>query len=172
MSAGDSERSVLETAYRTHADYVLRVCLRFAGGDRAWALDRAQDVFVRLHENLEKLDLEEDLRPWLRQVAVNECLLDLRRRERRSRILRWFGREPEASAPSPEHEVVTRRDTIALDVALGRLPPRERVLLGLLYFDGESLTDAAKFIGVSKGHASKLHKRALDLLGAREWEGR
>jgi RNA polymerase sigma-70 factor (ECF subfamily) len=172
MSTGDSERTVLETAYRAHADYIFRVCLRFAGGDRAWALDRAHDVFVRLHENSKKLDLEEDLRPWLRHVAVNECLLDLRRRDRRSRILKWFGRDLEPHPASPEQELGTRRDVVSLEVALARLPPRERVLLGLMYFDGESLTEAAALVGISKGHASKLHQRAIEALGAQDWEGR
>ena len=59
---------------------------------------------------------------------------------------------------------------VALDAALGRLPAKQRVLLGLMYFEGESLTDAAKLIGVSKGQASKLHKSALHALSRHEWE--
>jgi DNA-directed RNA polymerase specialized sigma subunit len=44
------------------------------------------------------------------------------------------------------------------------------MLLGLIYFDGETLTDAARAIGVSKGQASKLHHRALAALGRTGWE--
>ena len=82
---------MLEAAYRQYSDYVFGVCLKFASGDRGWALDRSHDVFIRLHENLKTLQLDADLRPWLRKVAVNECLMDLRRRERRQRLLRLFG---------------------------------------------------------------------------------
>ena len=163
---------VLEAAYRDHSDYVFGVCLKLAGGDRSWALDRAHDVFMRLHENLSALDLNDDLRPWLRKVAVNECLLELRRSERRRRLLSLFGL---ALGPSPIAEDTERasalgRDAIELDRALGCLPAKQRMLLCLMYFEGESLTAAATLIGVSKGQASKLHKRALETLAEREWE--
>jgi RNA polymerase sigma-70 factor (ECF subfamily) len=171
MSPG---QSVLEAAYRKHSEYVFGVCLKFAGGDRAWALDRAHDVFMRLHDHQKSLRLDDDLRPWLRKVAVNECLLDLRRSERRRRLLGLFGLAPETSAVSdlrPERAFAVGRDVVALDRALATLPAKERILLGLMYFEGESLTEAANLIGVSKGQASKLHKRALEALKQRgDWE--
>jgi RNA polymerase sigma-70 factor (ECF subfamily) len=170
MSTGSDRHHVLEAAYRKYADYVFAVCLKFASGDRDWALDRAHDVFLRLDANLKRLQLDDELRPWLRKVAVNECLMDLRRRDRRRRLLGLFGH---ASQPEPvrtEHELAVRRDVVALDRAVGGLPARQRVLLGLMYFEGQSLTDAARLIGVSKGQASKLHKRALDALSQHEWE--
>jgi len=173
MSSTQPGPRVLEAAYRNHSQYVFSVCLKFAGGDRAWALDRAHDVFMRLSDNLTTLRLDEDLRPWLRKVAVNECLLDLRRGERRRRLLRLFGLAPETSAiaePRPERAFAVAQDVVALDRALCDLPAKERMLLGLMYFEGESLTDAAQLIGVSKGQASKLHKRALEALAKREWE--
>jgi RNA polymerase sigma-70 factor (ECF subfamily) len=173
MSSRPPRQSVLEAAYRSHSEYVFGVCLKFAGGDRAWAIDRAHDVFIRLHENLTTLRLDEDLRPWLRKVAVNECLLDLRRSERRRRLLGLFGLAPEGKHVTdtrPERAFALSQDVVALDRALTTLPAKERMLLSLMYFEGESLTDAAELIGVSKGQASKLHKRALAVLAKRDWE--
>jgi RNA polymerase sigma factor (sigma-70 family) len=172
MSRGSDTRPVLEAAYRRYCDYVFRVCMKFAGGDRDWALDRVQDVFLKLNDSLGRLDLQGELAPWLRQVAVNECLMDLRRRERRRRLLELFGRPAGDLPESPDHQVGTQRDVRALDVALGRLPAKQRVLLALMYFDGASLTEAAALVGVSKGQASKLHKNALVTLGKQEWERR
>jgi RNA polymerase sigma-70 factor (ECF subfamily) len=171
MSRRGDVRQLLEAAYRDHGDYVFGICIKLASGDRSWALDRVHDVFMRLHDNLTTLDLSEDLRPWLRKVAVNECLLDLRRRERRSRLLSLFGREPDPSRERPDQSAALHRDVVALDRALGELPAKQRLLLGLMYFEGESLSDAAALIGVSKGQASKLHKRALETLSRFEWEG-
>ena len=170
MLMKNDAQPVLEAAYRRHCDYVFRLCMKFAAGDRSWAMDRAHDVFLRLNDNLEKLDLEKDLRPWLRTVAVNECFLDLRRQERRRRLLGLFGYARDESPPSQERDTALERDTVALDRALGDLPARERMLLSLMYFEGESLTDAARAIGVSKGQASKLHKKALEKLSHLEWE--
>jgi RNA polymerase sigma factor (sigma-70 family) len=145
MSGRNDGREVLEAAYRRYSDYVFGVCLKFATGDRGWALDRSHDVFIRLHENLKSLQLDADLRPWLRKVAVNECLMDLRRRERRQRLLRLFGGSPEQSVARPERDAALRRDVVALDRALAALP-------------------------ASKGQASKLHQRALATLARGEWE--
>ena len=161
---------VFEAAYRQHSDYVFGLAMKFAAGDRSWALDRAHDVFLRLHENLGTLDLTADLRPWLRTVTINECFLDLRRRDRRRRLLALFGFAPEAMPAPQPHDVGLRRDVVLLDHALGRLPPKERMLLGLMYFEGDSLTEAATKLGVSKGQASKLHKKALERLGAEPFQ--
>jgi RNA polymerase sigma factor (sigma-70 family) len=161
---------VLEAAYRAHCDYVFRLCMKFAAGDRNWAMDRAHDVFLRLNENLQKLDLKQDIRPWLRAVAVNECFLHLRRQERRRRLLGIFGHVRDEAPARQEGDAALGRDSIALDRALGRLPARERMLLSLMYFEDESLTEAARSVGISKGQASKLHKKALERLSRLEWE--
>jgi RNA polymerase sigma-70 factor (ECF subfamily) len=145
--------------------------MKFAGGDRDWALDRVQDVFLKLNDGLGRLDVQGELAPWLRQVAINECLMDLRKRDRRRRLLGLFGLPAGDPPAAPDARLGTERDVRALDVALGRLPARQRVLLALMYFDGASLTEAASLIGVSKGQASKLHKSALVTLGKQEWEG-
>ena len=162
---------LLEVAYRQEADYVFNVCMKLASGDRDWALDRAHDVFLRLHDNLDKLEMERELRPWLRKVAVNECLMDLRRKDRRRRLLGMFGRVEEPRASTLDDHLTRQRDVARLDEALGTLPARERVLLSLMYFEGATLTEAAELIRVSKGQASKLHKRALQTLREGDWEG-
>jgi RNA polymerase sigma factor (sigma-70 family) len=166
----DDVLSVLETAYRKHADYVFGLCMKLAAGDRSWALDRTHDVFIRLSENLNNLNLEDDLRPWLRTVTVNECLLDLRRHERRQRLVGIFGFASDEIPARQERDLAVGRDLVALDRALARLPAKQRVLLGLMYFEGESLTEAADKIGISKGQASKLHKKAVEQLAELDWE--
>jgi len=95
---------------------------------------------------------------------VNECLLDLRRQERRQRLVGLFGFTSDETPARQERDLAVGRDLVALDRALTRLPAKQRVLLGLMYFEGESLTEAAQKIGISKGQASKLHKKAVEQL--------
>ena len=40
----------------------------------------------------------------------------------------------------------------------------------LVYLEGHSQNEVASLLGLSKGQISKLHKRALDTLRAREWD--
>ncbi len=48
-----------------------------------------------------------------------------------------------------------------LVAALERLPTRERDLLYALYYQGATLREAGKEVGVSKSHADRLHRTAL-----------
>jgi RNA polymerase sigma factor (sigma-70 family) len=45
-------------------------------------------------------------------------------------------------------------------VALGQLPARERVVLGMVHLDGKSQREVAEILGLSKGYVSKLLARA------------
>jgi RNA polymerase sigma factor for flagellar operon FliA len=52
----------------------------------------------------------------------------------------------------------------AIRAAVAELPEKERTLVELFYFQGMSLQDAGKTIGLSKSWASRLHSRAIQLL--------
>lgn len=50
--------------------------------------------------------------------------------------------------------------------ALKRLPERESILLSLYYFEGLTLKEIGKVLGVTESRVSQLHGRALSLLRA------
>jgi RNA polymerase sigma factor for flagellar operon FliA len=50
--------------------------------------------------------------------------------------------------------------------ALKRLPERERILLSLYYYEGLTLKEIGKVLGVTESRVSQLHGRALSLLRA------
>ena len=60
------------------------------------------------------------------------------------------------------HELAQLRERLVESTNM--LPERERLIIEQQYFRGESFTSIAKFMGVSKGRVSQLHKRALNLL--------
>ena len=160
----------LDELFRKHQQDVFRTCLRFAAGDREWALDRSQEVFVTLAQSLGKLGELEDLGGWLYRVSVNACLMELRREKGWRRIVNnWMAHEPE-HVPSAESQVQARKDVSELELALKSLPTTERALMVLVYLDGKSQSEAAKQLGFSKGYVSKLHKRALARLESMDWE--
>ncbi len=94
--------------YRKHHDAVFRACLRFAAGDRDWAMDRTHDVFVTLAREVDALRDASDLGGWLYRVAVNTCLMDLRRAKGWRRIkvrdqVAWLRIASRAAATRPGH---------------------------------------------------------------------
>jgi len=170
MKLREEEARVFDEAYRRHADSVFAVCLRFGLGDRQWALDRTHDVFVRLAEQLPRLEDRENLMPWLYRVAANFCLMALRRQGRWGRLrerLRHLG--PRAAA-TPAQEVQEGRNRAAIVEAIAALPARQRAVMTLVYLDGLTQTEAAGALGLSKAQVSKHHQKAVDTLRARDWE--
>ena len=73
--------------------------------------------------------------------------------------------EPEGERPD-EAEISAGRRLMRqrIQTALGTLPDRERDLLEAHYFEGRSLADAGRSIGLSRSWASRIHRIALTRL--------
>ncbi|RMH44378.1 MAG: sigma-70 family RNA polymerase sigma factor [Deltaproteobacteria bacterium] len=103
--------------------------------------------------------VEEDLRAVYEAVAgmatVFVTSLDARLAE---------GREPEALGLSAEDVVALRELRQEIARAIDALPEREAHFLRKHYYEGKTLQDAGKELGLSKSWSSRLHARAIDLL--------
>lgn len=157
-----NQAATFATLYQRHHQEIFRLCWKFAAGDRAWALDRTHDVFVRLAERLPSLAPGE-AGGWLYRVAVNLCFTHLKRGQLWRRMTAFLPGRDETAAP-PDAQVQARQDLAALTRALDALPAKERSLVVLVVLEGKSQTEAAELLGLSKGYVSKLYERALELL--------
>jgi len=70
----------------------------------------------------------------------------------------------DSAAASPSEAMVQSELQAAVRNAVRELPSDERQLISSVYFDGKTLTEAAKQAGKSKSWASRLHDRALQRL--------
>jgi RNA polymerase sigma factor for flagellar operon FliA len=71
----------------------------------------------------------------------------------------------DSSAPPPP-EVLSQRELAAkLHELIAQLTPEAATLIRALYFEGLTLEEAGKRIGVSKAWACRLHARTLERLG-------
>jgi len=67
-------------------------------------------------------------------------------------------------AASAEDQVALAQMRAQLAEAIAALPERERHFVTKHYYEGKTLLDAGKELGLSKSWASRLHGRAVDLL--------
>ena len=72
----------LEVWVRRYTAMVYSLGLRMTG-DAGWAEELTQDVFLELDRNQARMQNEEHLRRWLRQVTVHRAVDGLRQRNRR-----------------------------------------------------------------------------------------
>lgn len=156
--------------YLQHRERVFQLCLRLGAGRRAWAEDATQDVFVRLLEELPRLEHPDDLGGWIYRVATNTCLTRLKRDGSVWRkVARLLTAAPRAEA-SPEHEVQVRHDLAAVLRQLQDLPGQERVVFCMKYLDELPQQEIAGALRLSEGYVSKLLQRARARLEERGWE--
>jgi RNA polymerase sigma factor (sigma-70 family) len=153
---------LLAEQYQRHSAGVFHRCLMLGGGDVAWAEDVMQDVFVRLFERREELDLTQDAGAWLYTVAYRLCI-DRLRRERRiwNRIKQVLAGERAGAHADMEKSLFARAELREIHAHLEALPPKERAVLMMKHIDGMSQRDIAAALGHSEGFVSKLLARAM-----------
>jgi RNA polymerase sigma-70 factor, ECF subfamily len=152
--------SIVSVLYERHKASVFAAALRYGCGDRAFAEDVLQDVFVSLLGAVDGLTDLDDLAPWFRRVTVNACInRQKRERLRRSRLAELlFGPTTVDFDPGQALDRSRAHDDALL--LLRALPPKERVVFCLVHVDNEPQTEVCRVLGCSKGYASKLVARA------------
>lgn len=111
-----------------------------------------------------------ELRPWLFRIATNTCLDELRRR----RLIQWRPWDsfvglfhPSQVAPDdPEDEALRGELVTQVRAALARLGPRDRAALVMREYQGLSMEEIGRALGISSGGAKVALFRARERLRA------
>lgn len=133
--------------------YPLALALTNGSGDA----DRVVgDALSRVYERLHQLDTPEALHAWARRILVRG-FLDERR---------WWSRRPQCTlesveVPAPERNAA---DFVDLRNAVRGLERRDRALLVLHYWQGLSIAESARELGIPEGTAKSRLNTALGRL--------
>jgi RNA polymerase sigma-70 factor (ECF subfamily) len=120
-------------------------------GRAGLAEEIAQETFARAFGALDRFDAERPLGPWLRRIAVNRTIDELRR-ERRLELV-----DPEPSEPAYE-DALSDEATIE---AVRALDPDRRAVVVLRFWLDWSLDQIADALDVPVGTVSSRLTRAL-----------
>lgn len=66
--------------YEENYAKIMRLCLGYVSGDRDMAKDLAQEVFIKVWNNLTSFRDESNITTWIYRIAVNTCLMNLRKK--------------------------------------------------------------------------------------------
>jgi len=103
---------------------------------------------------------------WFFRIVTNQAIS----RARRKPLEPLDGvAEPLDATPGPHELLAGREIGVAIGVALGRLPARQRAAIALCYDEGLTCAEAADLVGVTIGTMESLLFRARRSL--REWLG-
>lgn len=132
---------------RRHEARILTLTRRLSGGDSARAADLAQETFLRAFRHLAQFRGESSLATWLVRIAVRQHLSDLRT----SRP------DPIAEIDDAVSIVPEASERVALERALARLRPEQRLVMVLAFAHGFTHDEIAQLtgwpLGTIKTHA-------------------
>ena len=161
LAATGDDRAFAELVRRRQG--MVRDLMRRLSGDRAFAEDLAQLAFVQAWRQLQRLQSPGAFGGWLRAIAVNVWLQEVRRAPARFETPEADLPEPEPDGPEPDDLAAARLD---LSRALLRLKAPERVCVVLSYSEGLSHAQIAEATGWPLGTVKSNVTRGSERLRA------
>jgi RNA polymerase sigma-70 factor (ECF subfamily) len=149
VRAGDSE--AFRLLVDRHARTIFRLAFRMLGNEPD-ADDIVQETFLRAYRQIDRFESRANFGTWLYRIAVN-CSLDLLRQRPRRPDEREFGdgEEPVADPgtnPSPERLMFSAEVQARVNSALQDLSPAERAAFLLRHFEGQSIAEIGRALGL------------------------
>jgi RNA polymerase sigma factor (sigma-70 family) len=137
------------------------------------ALDAVQMTWLRLFENVHRVQFPERLGGWLVTTARRECLRILRQAEHTRDLIDVAPETVADPSRGPEQRVIDADTARTLWCLVDELSPRRRTLVRALFTDNSrSYTEIARAVGISPGAIGPTRARALkQLLGGLENHG-
>ncbi|GAA1270510.1 SigE family RNA polymerase sigma factor [Saccharothrix xinjiangensis] len=153
-----SDRDTAFAEYFAARSEAMRGTAYLLCGDWHRAEDLVQATFTKLYLAWRRIDRHEALDAYTRRTLVRTFVSELRRG--------WFRKErvgepvvePAAVAPG------SAEDRLVLLAALARVPPRQRAVLVLRYWEDLSVEDTARALGCSEGTVKSQAARGLQTL--------
>ncbi len=165
LDAGNHRAAAAEYAYfvNQYSQQVLDFTVRMVS-NRADAEELAQNTFVKAFGKIETFEGRASFMTWISRIAYNESINHLKRRK-----LRWIDIDDAQIADSDiaDEELSTgREERISLmENALDHLPPDERMLVQLYYYEDKPLQEIAYVMDAeANALAVRLHRIRKKLL--------
>lgn len=171
-SSADSEREWMlrfkegdKTAFgellRRYEKPVINLAFKFLGG-REEAEDAAQETFLEIYRRAGSYKPTGKLSSWIFTIAAHICL-NLKRKKKRALEIPL-----EETAESPIHTPPGILERAELQPAVGKallaLPDTQRLAVILARFEGMTLEEISRVLGVSAGAVKQLLHRAKNSL--------
>ena len=169
-SLGNGEDSGFETLVRSYGPQVMAIARRYLRSE-ADAADCFQDTFIAIFEGINSFQRKSSFRSWVSGITINQCLMALRKRQRRreesiEHMLPMFnerGSRIDVASPRQKSEFGEALDAEQLRRIvrehIERLPDKYRLVLLLQDIDDYSTRETASILGIEVNAVkTRLHR--------------
>lgn len=144
--------------YNVYAETLMIICLRYAG-NREDAKDLLMQSFTECFKSIGTFEYraEGSLKAWLKKVAVNQCLMQLRKQ--RNFIQELDERMEEQIGEEQENGAIAQLTVKEIMMWIHELPPGYRTVFNLYVFEDMGHKEIGALLGIAENTSkSQLHK--------------
>ncbi|HEY6172723.1 MAG TPA: sigma-70 family RNA polymerase sigma factor [Candidatus Kapabacteria bacterium] len=139
---------------------------RMAGGNHDEADDIAQETFVKMYEALDGFRGEAKLYTWLYRIMMNAVIHRSRKKKTRNAVnLDDVGDTLVSSELSPDGRMEKTEMTRLIEEAIEQLPPKQREVFLLRFYDELPYEEIAQAVGTSVGGLKANYFHAVKKIG-------
>lgn len=134
------------------------------------AEEMAQDTFVKAFQKIDSYEGKSKFSTWLYSITYNGCISELRKRRIEFKSLddRQISDQDEQKMNDYYRETKKEDQEKYLNLALGKLPEDDQVLVTLYYYENQSMDEISQITGLTVSNIKvKIHrarKRMYSLL--------
>lgn len=158
---GEAFRALVEL----HAKTAFGLAFRITGDERD-AEDVVQESFIRAFRQLGRFESRSNFGTWLHRIVVN-CSMDAlrtrhaRREERAIDPAADLGEVVSSAGPSPERLARSAEIRRRIEASMASLTPQERTAFALRHWEGRSIDDIGRTLGLQTSAAKHAVFRAV-----------
>jgi RNA polymerase sigma-70 factor (ECF subfamily) len=139
---------------------------RMSGGNHDEADDIAQETFVKMYEALDGFRGEAKLYTWLYRIMMNAVIHRTRKKKTRNAVnLDDVGDSLVSSELSPDSRMEKTEMTRLIEEAIEQLPPKQREVFLLRFYDELPYEEIAQAVGTSVGGLKANYFHAVKKIG-------
>lgn len=137
----------------------MRICLGHTSGNKETASDLVQEVFINVWNGLGKFREESKISTWIYRIAVNTCLMNLRKNKRFFLKNSW----EEEGAVFDELSISKERQYVAMYQCIDTLSTTNKAII-LMELEGLPQMEIAEVMGLNHSAVrTRLHRIKIQL---------
>ncbi|MGE0268037.1 MAG: RNA polymerase sigma factor [Candidatus Omnitrophota bacterium] len=163
--AAQGNITAFEQIYKTYSRFVYNVAYRMAGNIEE-AEEITQEVFITIHQKLEKFRFESSFKTWIYRITVNSSINYFKKMRKNQNKTVTF--EDQYEYEQPVHDVYNQMDKEAnsslIQKLLDQLNPDQKACMVLRNIEGLSYEQIADSLNININTVRTRLKRAREKL--------
>lgn len=136
-----NRESAFQQIYKENYPRVVGLCLGYVKGDDSLAKDLAQEVFIKVWQNLQSFRSQSKISTWIYRITVNTCLQEVRKKK-------YVELKVDVQNEATSHPMEIEARFESMYKCINTLNPENRSII-LLELENVPQNEIAEIIGIS-----------------------